>query len=130
MFNKNDEYIDATKNARINTYDNREVTIKLWLVNITLFSLLVAISYYSYINFNSTNKYATGVMGVNHTNTFDNDLMVKLFDIEVDKITIERDNISISNEIKKIVDASSIATKEEKKLTFEKRILEELKLIN
>jgi len=150
----NDEYINATKNARVNTYDNREISIRLWFINFSLFSLLVIGSYYSYFYFNTNShqSHSTIVMGVSHTYTSDNDLMVKLYNIEVDKIDVEKENISITDAMKKIVDASSLensskyveelateelsteadsaAIEKEEKITFEKRISNELKLIN
>lgn len=152
MFNRNDEYINATKNARINTYDNREISAKVWFVNFSLFTLLVIGSYYSYRYYNNTKSHhSTIVMGVSHTTASDNDLMVKLSDIEVDKVTVEKDNISISDAMKKIVDDSlakdgskyveelDVEVEKEadkslevnsKKLTFEQRVSDELKLIN
>jgi len=151
MFGSNDVYNDAIKNARINMYDSREVSIKMWFINFTLFSLLLMVSYYSYIYFNSSKSHPTIVMGVNHINTSDNDLMVKLYDIEVDRIAVEKDNVSIAKAMKKIIDDSSInssvkdnskyveelalevdvsTTAKEKKTTFEKQISDELKLIN
>ncbi len=148
MFNRNDEYINATKNARINTYDSGETSVRVWFINFSLFSLLVIGSYYSYLYYNNTkSRHSTIVMGVSHTNASDNDLMAKLYDIEVDKVTEQRDNISISAAMKKIIDNSSVedsskyveelATEvdnnsevKSKKLTFEKRISDELKLIN
>jgi hypothetical protein len=147
MFNRNDEYKNATKNARINTYDNRENSVRVWFINFSLFSLLAIGSYYSYLYYNSTKSHATIVMGVSHTNASDSDLMVKLYDIKVDKLTVERDNLSISNAMKEIIDNSSVEDSSKyveelalevaksskskiKKTTFEKRILDELKLIN
>ena len=152
MFSRNDEYINATKNARINTYDNREISAKVWFVNFSLFTLLVIGSYYSYRYYNNTKSHhSTIVMGVSHTTASDNDLMVKLSDIEVDKVTVEKDNISISDAMKKIVDDSlakdgskyveelDVEVEKEadkslevnsKKLTFEQRVSDELKLIN
>jgi hypothetical protein len=147
MFNRNDEYINATKNARINTYDSREISVRVWFINFSLFSLLMIGSYYSYHYYNNTKHHATIVMGVSHTDASDNDLMVKLYDIKVDKLTVKRDKLSISDAMKKIIDNSSLedssryveelATEVDnsskskiEKITFEKQISDELKLIN
>ena len=143
MFNRNDEYINATKDARINTYDNRGTSVGVWFLNFSLFSVLLIGSYYLYLYYNNTkNHHATIVMGVSHTRTSDNDLMVKL-----DEVTVDRDEISISDAMKKIVDNSLVEDnskyveelvveadkgleEKNKKLAFEKRVSDELKLIN
>jgi NADH:ubiquinone oxidoreductase subunit 5 (subunit L)/multisubunit Na+/H+ antiporter MnhA subunit len=142
MFSRNDEYTKATKDARINMYEAEEVSVKLWLVNLSLFMLLIVVSYYSYLYFKSQNTMASStiVMGVTHMNTSDNDLLTELYNIEVDKIAIEPDNLSISNEMQKIIDNTSIKDAGNyaaelnleigNKLTFEQRIADELKLIN
>ncbi len=151
MFNRNDEYIDAIKDARINVYDGSEKSVRVWVVNLSLFILLMIGSYYSYRYYNTNSHHLTTIMGVSHTNASDTDLMVKLYDIEVDKVIVEKDNSSIADEMKKIVDDSLVedgskyveelaieAEKESdkslevnsKNMTFEKRVLAELKSIH
>ena len=106
MFNNtDDEYINATKNARINRYDESQMSSKLWFVNFSLFSFLLIGSYYTYLYVNKDKTYKTAVMGVSHLNLTDNNLMKKSYDLEVDKITLE-------------------------KMTFEEQVANELKLIN
>ena len=148
MFNGNDEYINATRDARINMGENNSSSIKLLMINLALLSILVVLgSYYAYLYFNKSDKHSTIVMGATHTSTLDNDLIEKLYNAEVDTIIVQRDNESISYEIEKIIDASlvkndskyieSLALEvdnsvQEKKSTtsYEKIISEELKLLN
>jgi len=145
--NNNDEYINATKNARINRYDDSQMSSKLWFVNFSLFSLLLIGSYYTYLYVNKDKRHKTAVMGVSHINVTDNDLMKKLYDIEVDKITVERDDMSIADAMKKIIDKPLVKANSKyvealvldvdtdfksktKKMKFEEKISNELKLIN
>jgi len=146
MFGQNNEYTNATKNARINTYDNREISVRLWLVNFSLFSLLIIGSYYTYLYFNKGNGYATIVMGVSHTSVSDDELMIELHDVDSDKVTIQSDYESVSEAMKKIVDESTVksnskyieeltlevhnGTLKTKKITFEEKIANELKSFN
>ena len=147
MFNGNDEYINATKDARINMGENNSSSIKLWMMNLALLSIMVLGSYYTYLYFNKSDKHSTIVMGATHTSTLDNDLIEKLYNVEVDTIIVENDNESISYEMKKIIDASLVkndskyieslalevdnSVQEKKSITsYEKIISEELKLLN
>lgn len=145
MYNSNNEYINATKDARINRDDDDSVSVRLWVVNFTLFSVLTIGSYYAYLHFNKEKKYSTVVMGVTHTNTADNNLMKKLYDIEVEQITVERENISISTAMKKVIEESDTINSSKyleelalelnsgskrTNLAFEKIVSDELKLLN
>ena len=147
MFNRNDEYINATRDARINMGENNSSSIKLWMMNLSLLSIMVIGSYYTYLYFNKSDKHSTIVMGATHTSTLDNDLIEKLYNAEVDTIIVQRDNESISYEIEKIIDASLVkndskyieslalevdnSVQEKKSITsYEKIISEELKLLN
>jgi len=147
MFNRNDEYINATRDARINMGENNSSSIKLWMMNLALLSIMVIGSYYTYLYFNKSDKHSTIVMGATHTSTLDNDLIEKLYNAEVDTIIVQRDNESISYEIEKIIDASLVkndskyieslalevdnSVQEKKSITsYEKIISEELKLLN
>ena len=147
MFNGNDEYINATRDARINMGENNSSSIKLWMMNLALLSIMVIGSYYTYLYFNKSDKHSTIVMGATHTSTLDNDLIEKLYNAEVDTIIAQRDNESISYEMKKIIDASLVkndskyieslalevdnSVQEKKSITsYEKIISEELKLLN
>jgi len=147
MFNGNDEYINATRDARINMGENNSSSIKLWMMNLALLSIMVIGSYYTYLYFNKSDNHLTIVMGATHTSTSDNDLIEKLYNAEVDTIIVQRDNESISYEMKKIIDASLVkndskyieslalevdnSVQEKKSITsYEKIISEELKLLN
>lgn len=147
MFNAKDEYVSATKDARINTYDNRPILMKAWVVNLSLFTVLSIGSYYTYLLFSKDEKNLTAVMGVNHVNISDNDLMTKLYAMEVDTVMVERDNKTISDAMNAIV-VESLETSNSKyvealdmevanglkskttKMTYEEIISDELKLLN
>ena len=147
MFDGNDEYINATRDARINMGENNSNSIKLWMMNLAILSIMVIGSYYTYLYFNKSDKHSTIVMGATHTSTLDNDLIEKLYNAEVDTIIVQRDNESISYEMEKIIDASLVkndskyieslalevdnSVQEKKSVTsYEKIISEELKLLN
>ena len=165
----NDEYENATKDARINAYDGENISVRMLFINFLMFSLLVIGSYYLYLYYansknhhativkkvshigtseaNSKSHHATAVMGVSHTVASDDELMMKLDDIDVDEVTVEKENKNISDAMKNIIDSSAEEDSSEyveklaneidnkpkeknKKLAFEQRISYELKSIN
>lgn len=148
MLNSEQEYMNATKYARINIDDKKKMRVSPWIINSSLFSLLVLGSSYTYMHFgNNLKSHPTAVMGVSHINKEDENLMLKLSNIEADSININQKEITVSEAMSKIVNDyssknSSVYVEElarednsnrklnKKNLTFEKRISEELKLIN
>jgi len=148
MLNSEQEYMNATKYARINIDDKKKMRVSPWIINSSLFSLLVLGSSYTYMHFgNNLKSHLTAVMGVSHINKEDENLMLKLSNIEADSININQKEITVSEAMSKIVNDyssknSSVYVEElarednsnrklnKKNLTFEKRISEELKLIN
>jgi len=121
MYNYRDEYRDATKDASVNTYNNRKTSnTKLILLNLFLASTLGLMAYVGFDSFSKQISYVkkTNVMGVHHTIT-DESFMETLKDTKVD--TLSNSTKGIQNAIDSVVRSSS-----EKEDTYVKLISQEI----
>ena len=107
MYNYRDEYRDATKDASVNTYNNRKTSnTKLILLNLFLASTLGLMAYVDFDSFSkqTTHVNKTNVMGASHTIT-DENLIGMLNDAKVD--TLSNRTNGIQNAIDRVVSSSS-----------------------
>jgi LysM repeat protein len=112
MYNHQDEYIEATKDASINTCHNKKISNKkLIVLNLFLATTLGFVGYIGFDSFSNekTSLKETRVMGVSHTIN-DENLISMLNNAEVD--TLNNQDSDIRNAIDDIVVGTTI-TKED-----------------
>ncbi len=117
MFNKDEEYNEATRHASINTYNEEKSKYGLGiLLNIALFIILFTIGYYGYqyVTDKPSSPYLTNVMGVSHTydekESFDEQktLVDMLNHVDVDRVVEDVNNENLVDAMNSIVNASTV----------------------
>ena len=121
MFNREDEYLKATRNAQVHIVeDNRGMNFKLILINIVVLSTLVALVFWYLkkdveMNNSGLAGQKVAVLGVSYTSSkaeFSDDELIGLLDnVEVDKVVekpVAHNNANLYDAMNQLVEGSSV----------------------
>lgn len=115
MYNSEDDYLEATRHAQVNTYvEKKEKSLRLIFINLVLSILLATLLFFYFqkdINSFGTNKLA--VLGVSYRSTeseYSDDELKSILNKEADE-NLGNNNANLTNQMNQLISEPMVAKK-------------------